>query len=135
MRIYYFSCLLLLLIHHSVLAQCGTSQDGIKEKLRVDSVFTTNFTRIENKILQKKPLSSHDECFIYVASSFSRIEHGDVHCFGSLIVKKGKLRAYQKWYDEHKEQIEWQKLARAFQLLDLPLTDETAAELASLRIK
>jgi hypothetical protein len=135
---HYSSSLLLAissLTQHSALAQPQrVLQTALNPSTRVDSVFIGNFRSIKQKLQKQQALTLNESKFIYVASFMSGIDFDIESYAGTPLLTLKKLARFESWYSKNKSRIVWGNLARGLEIVNLPPTDETEAELSSLRI-
>ena len=96
--------------------------------LKVDSLFQSNFKRMEKTITGEKPQgdNSVDRSFVYLLTYFTGIDCKTSDYSGFCYFDKEKLNLWKKWYGENKSEIEWKVVEKALSILEksYPSEDE-----------
>lgn len=103
-------------------------QDNVDFK--VDSLFQSNFKRMEKTITGEKSQddNSVDRAFVSLLTYFSGVECSASDYSGFCHFDKEKLTLWEEWYKKNKSEIEWGVVENALKILKKPYPSEDEYE-------
>ena len=86
-------------------------QERMSDKKWIDSVFYTNFERMQNAFDSNMMYDTHvDRIFVYMTCYFSGIECKNIDFSGFCYFDEKKLKQWKDWFELYKDRIEKEKV-------------------------